>query len=47
MKVAKTQTIISNMLGLITIGIAYLIARKLDKAGDYKEPKGKYRNRYN
>jgi hypothetical protein len=34
------------MFTVITIGIAYLIAKKLDAAGDYKEPKGKHKNRY-
>ncbi len=34
------------MFGAIAIGIAYLIAKKLDKAGEYKTPKGKYKNRY-
>lgn len=34
------------MLAAITIGIAYLIAKKLDDLGDYKEPKGKTKNRY-
>lgn len=27
------------MIGAITIGIAYLIARRLDSLGDYKGPK--------
>lgn len=35
------------MFGSIAIGIAYLIAKKLDDFGDYKKPKGKYKNRYN
>ena len=34
------------MLGVIVIGIAYLIAKKLDDAGNYKQPKGNYKNRY-
>lgn len=34
------------MIGAIAFGIAYLIAKKLDKLGDYKEPKGKFKNRY-
>lgn len=34
------------MLTAITIGIAYLIAKKLDDSGDYKQPKGKHKNRY-
>jgi hypothetical protein len=34
------------MIGLITFGIAYLIAKALDDAGNYKEPKGKHKNRY-
>lgn len=34
------------MIGLITISIAYVIAKKLDDLSDYKEPKGKYKDRY-
>jgi len=34
------------MIGIVTFGLAYLIAKKLDKLGDYKKPKGKYKNRY-
>jgi len=37
------------MLGLATVatmGIAYLIAKGLDKAGEYKQPTGKNRKRY-
>ena len=34
------------MFGAIAIGAAYLIVKVLDKAGDYKTPKGKYKNRY-
>lgn len=34
------------MLGAIAIGIAYLIAKKLDADGDYKHPEGKHKNRY-
>ena len=34
------------MIGLITIGLAYLIVKNLDDAGDYKQPKGKYKKRY-
>ncbi len=34
------------MIGLVTIAIAYVIAKKLDDMGDYKEPKGKHRKRY-
>lgn len=34
------------MIGAIAIGIAYLIAKTLDKTGDYKEPKGKHKSRY-
>ncbi|WP_262711124.1 hypothetical protein [Flavicella sediminum] len=29
------------MFGVIAIGIAFLIAKKLDDAGDYKDPKVK------
>tara|TARA_R110002096_G_scaffold432559_1_gene649601 strand:- start:246 stop:353 length:108 start_codon:yes stop_codon:yes gene_type:complete len=34
------------MFTALTIGIAYIIAKKLDDAGDYKTPKGKNKNRY-
>lgn len=34
------------MIGAITIALAYLIAKKLNDIGDYKEPKGKHKNRY-
>lgn len=34
------------MFGLIALGLAYLVAKKLDDSGDYKQPKGKYKNRY-
>ena len=34
-----TDQNLKSMLGAITIGIAYLIAKALDDAGDYKEPK--------
>lgn len=34
------------MFTALTMGIAYIIAKKLDDAGDYKEPKGKNKNRY-
>lgn len=34
------------MFGLIAIGTAYLIVRKLVKSSEYKIPKGKYKNRY-
>lgn len=34
------------MIGLVTIAIAYVIAKKLDDSSDYKEPKGKHRKRY-
>lgn len=34
------------MFTAITIGIAYLIAKKLDDASDYRTPKGKDKNRY-
>jgi hypothetical protein len=34
------------MFGIIATGIAYLIAKKLDDAGKYKNPKGKHKNRY-
>lgn len=34
------------MFGLITLGLAYITAKKLDDSGDYKQPKGKNKNRY-
>lgn len=34
------------MFGIIALGAAYLIARSLDKASEYKQPKGKRKNRY-
>lgn len=34
------------MIGLLALAIAYVAAKKLDDLGDYKSPKGKYRNRY-
>lgn len=34
------------MFGAIAFSLAFIIAKKLDKLGDYKEPKGKNRNRY-
>lgn len=34
------------MFGLIAIGIASLVAIKLEKNAEYKYPKGKYKNRY-
>lgn len=34
------------MLGIIAIAVAYVVAKKLDDAGDYKTPKGKHKNRY-
>lgn len=34
------------MLGLISMAIAYVIAKTLDDASGYKLPKGRYKNRY-
>lgn len=34
------------MVGLIALGIAYIVAKKLDDLGDYKTPRGKNKNRY-
>lgn len=34
------------MFGAIAIGISFLIAKTLEKSGDYKPPKGKHKNRY-
>jgi hypothetical protein len=35
-----------NMSALIAMAIAYVIVNKLDKAGDYRPPTGKDKNRY-
>jgi len=34
------------MFGKIAIGVAFLVVKKLDKMGEYKQPKGKHKNRY-
>lgn len=34
------------MFGVTTIAIAYLIVSKLEKSSQYKQPKGKHKNRY-
>jgi hypothetical protein len=34
------------MFSIIGIGIAYIIAKALDDSSDYKQPKGKNKNRY-
>ena len=34
------------MFGILSMTLAYIIAKKLDDLGDYKEPKGKHKNRY-
>lgn len=34
------------MFTALTIGIAYLTAKKLDDLSDYRTPKGKDKNRY-
>ena len=34
------------MFTALTMGIAYVIAKKLDDSGKYKIPKGKNKNRY-
>ncbi|TDQ27652.1 hypothetical protein DFQ07_1503 [Tenacibaculum caenipelagi] len=31
---------------MITILLAYFIVKKIDDLGDYKTPRGKYKNRY-
>ena len=31
---------------LVAMGISYLVVKKLDKMSEYKEPKGKNKNRY-
>lgn len=34
------------MIGLISIAISCVIAKALDDSTDYKEPKGRHKNRY-
>ena len=34
------------MLGLISMAIAFVIAKTLDDSTDYKHPSGKHKNRY-
>jgi len=34
------------MFGVIGLALAFLVVKKLDKLSDYKEPKGKDKNRY-
>lgn len=34
------------MFGLIAMAAAYVIAKALDDAGEYKPPVGKHKNRY-
>jgi high-affinity Fe2+/Pb2+ permease len=34
------------MIGLIAAGLAYVIVHQLEKASEYREPKGKDKNRY-
>ena len=34
------------MISLLGIGVSYLIVKKLDDMSDYKQPKGKHKNRY-
>lgn len=34
------------MFGAIALGVSLLVVKALDKKSEYKEPKGKYRNRY-
>lgn len=34
------------MFTAIAIGLAYIIAKKLDDSSDYRNPKGKDKNRY-
>lgn len=34
------------MFGTIAIGVTLFIVKKVDDLGDYKLPKGKYKNRY-
>lgn len=37
------------MIGLATgliMGFSYLVVKKLEKASEYKTPKGKHKNRY-
>lgn len=35
-----------GITAIVAMSAAALIARKLEKASEYKTPKGKYRNRY-
>lgn len=34
------------MFGIISIGLALLVVKKLEKMTEYKQPKGKHANRY-
>lgn len=34
------------MIALLSMGIAWLIAKKLEDSSAYKAPKGKHKNRY-
>ena len=34
------------MIALITFTVGYWIAKKLNDSSDYKQPKGKHKNRY-
>lgn len=43
---AHSQVAYLIMFGLIAMGVAYLIVKTLDKKSKYKQPKGKYKNRY-
>jgi hypothetical protein len=40
------KVIKENMFGIIALGIAYVAVKTLDKATEYKEPKGNNKNRY-
>ena len=34
------------MFGLIAIAVGYVVVKTLEKSSEYKEPKGKNKNRY-
>lgn len=34
------------MLGLIAMAIAYVAVKKIEDSADYKQPKGRHKNRY-
>lgn len=42
----RNKIIMFGLLTAATMGVAYLIAKRLDDRSNYKTPKGKNRNRY-